>query len=355
MSQAQPAAAPRADRYLTLEVSRFLAALFVAVGHLAPLSASMGCAAIPFNFDLPAKLPVLLFFVLSGFVIQSAHGDDAGKPRRLRRYAWRRCCRIYPVYWVCILIPLYYFVPVSSTANLAGNLTLFPFVGQNFREMNAPAWSLRFELSYYLMFGLLLIRPIRRPVFCLWVGAILAHWLLQLTGFKPHLPYGAWLAGPIFRFFGIHSFLFLSGMGAAALHARHRLSLPALWRLLGVCAVLLAISLPYQHWGFDYPPVILEPLIGLLIAGGFLALAGLERGGALRPPGWFVWLGAVSYPLYLIHPCLRFLLAYHVQFLHMPCPRPLVTFFGTLGCSLVLALIIAAMDRPFQRFARRLI
>ena len=345
----------RVNRYLTLEIARFLAALFVAVGHLAPISASMGCAAIPFNFDLPAKLPVLLFFVLSGFVIQGAHGGDAGKPDHLLRYAWRRACRLFPVYWVCILVPLYYFVPVSTAANLAGNLTLSPFVGRHFREMNAPAWSLRFEMSYYLMFGLMLIRPIRRPVFLLWVGAILVHWVLSVAGVKPDWPYHAWLAGPVVRFFGVHGFLFLAGMGAATLHARHCLPRPVLWRLLGGCALLLAFTLPFQRWGFDYPPTILEPLVGVLIAGLLLALAGLERFGALRPPGWSAWLGAMSYPLYLVHGCVLFLLSYHVGMLHMPCPRPLVTFFGMLGCSLVLAFGLAAIDRPFQRFARRLI
>src|SRR5438105_10339285 len=39
------------------------------------------------------------FFVLSGFIMLHVHRDDLGRPKRLGRYLWKRCTRIYLPYW----------------------------------------------------------------------------------------------------------------------------------------------------------------------------------------------------------------------------------------------------------------
>ena len=359
-SAAGPAATARvqnANRYLTLEIGRFIAALFVVVGHLNAFAALVGRGKMPPGTSLPPIIPVLFFFVLSGFVIQSAHGQDAGRPERLLRYGWRRFCRLFPLYWLSLLVPLYFLLWVTPPINLIENLTLSPFASPYLQELNPPAWSLRFELAYYLMFWLMLLKRVRMPLIAFWLVAIITHWIRGIYGIKVPLLFGHWQAGFDMRFLGVHSFLFLSGMGAAALHAKLRLPPAILWGLLGASVVALIAMLPLQDWGYAYPESALEPVVGLCLGGLILALAGLERGRHLLVPGWCVWLGAMSYPLYLIHSGVSFIAGYEIAFVHRGAPPPasFLLFFEMLLPTLVLAGIMAVLDRSFQSIARRLV
>ncbi|MGE4483180.1 acyltransferase family protein [Acidocella sp.] len=351
-----PTRAAPSTRYLTLEAARFIAALFVAVGHLSDFSALLGRGKMPLGFSLPPIISVLFFFVLSGFVIQTAHGKDTGQ-KALLRYGWRRFCRLFPLYWLSLLVPLYFLLRVTPPLNLIENLTLSPFASPHLQELNPPAWSLRFELTYYLMFWFMLLKRVRTPLILFWLTAITVHWLRGIYGIKVQLLFGHWQDGFDMRFLGVHGFLFLAGMGAAALHARLRLPAKLLWALLGLSLALLIALMPVQDWGYAYPPAALEPLTGLLLGGLILALAGLERGGHLRLPGWCAWLGAMSYPLYLIHASVSFLAGYEIAFVHPHAPRPatFLLFLVLLLAALALAAIIALIDKPFQRLARRLI
>ncbi|MDE2240167.1 MAG: acyltransferase, partial [Rhodospirillales bacterium] len=124
------------NRYLTLETGRFIAAFFVVVGHLHDFAALVGGGKMPRGTSLPPVMPVLFFFVLSGFVIQTAHGNDMGRPERLLRYGWRRFCRLFPLYWLSLLVPLYFLLRVTPTIHLIENLTLSPFANPHLQEFN---------------------------------------------------------------------------------------------------------------------------------------------------------------------------------------------------------------------------
>lgn len=47
---------------------------------------------------------VLVFFVLSGFIIHYVHNKDIGRPHRLGRYLFRRFMRLFPSYWAVLLL-----------------------------------------------------------------------------------------------------------------------------------------------------------------------------------------------------------------------------------------------------------
>ncbi|WP_298223707.1 acyltransferase [Acidocella sp.] len=343
-------------RYLTLETSRFVAAFFVVCGHLANFIPIVAHHPVPRAFNLPQIISVLFFFVLSGFVIETAHGRDAGNPRRILRYGWRRFCRLFPLYWLSLLVPLYFLLRVSSPGYLLQILTLSPFSSPHLPELNPPAWSLRFELVYYLMFGLLLVRRLRRPLLWSWAGLILLHWLMQifdLFHLLPSLPFAANLNGTAMRFLGVHSFLFLSGMAAARLRTSCRWRAASLWWLLGAAAMVMALLLPAQNWGYGYPPGWLEPFTGLLMGAMIFAVTGLEDRLRLRPPGWTAWLGAMSYPLYLMHASIILIVGVQITLLHHHCPPPVSLFGLMLGAVLILATAAMLIDRQIQRSCRK--
>ena len=207
------------------------------------------------------------------------------------------------------------------------------------------------------MFWFMLLKRVRTPLILFWLTIVIVHWLRGIFGIKVQLLFGHLQDGFDMRFLGVHSFLFLSGMAAAALHTRLRLPAKALWSILGVSAVLLAAMLPLQNWGYGYPSAALEPVTGLLLGSLILALAGLERSGHLRPPNQCASLGALSYPLYLIHSSVLFIAGYEIAFVHPHAPRPpAILLFGLLLIStLVLAMAMALIDRPLQKLVRRLV
>ena len=96
-------------------------------------------------------LGVLVFFVLSGFVIASSNRNGLTK-QNIATYLKKRFVRIYPIYLISIVTIL------VTTANnygaeyiLLNILLLQPLFTPAFIE-NGPAWSLNFEVLYYLLF-----------------------------------------------------------------------------------------------------------------------------------------------------------------------------------------------------------
>ncbi len=120
-----------------------------------------------------------LFFILSGFILMRAHGDDFATIRKpaLQRYVLARFIRIYPlntavmlgILVLVVLAPSYVGYSRSyysgSASYRAHNLSLPGFVqsillAQNWTivklgEWNVPAWSLSAEVPGYVVFPLM--------------------------------------------------------------------------------------------------------------------------------------------------------------------------------------------------------
>ena len=76
-------------RYNALDSIRGLAALFVMLGHYLP------CKLVPWNFFLSGSESVIMFFMLSGFVLSNLLFNNK---TTYYEYIIRRVFRIYPVY-----------------------------------------------------------------------------------------------------------------------------------------------------------------------------------------------------------------------------------------------------------------
>ena len=168
----QPAAAHRSRKLLvSLQAGRALAAVLVVLFHLGGIVAdakyfNVPWVAAPFRFG---DAGVEFFFVLSGFIIASAHAADISRPSRLIPYLQRRAIRIYPPYWIVFALVCLLALPFGATrATLPtdlGTLTeawfLFPqdpaVVGGTGSPVIIAAWTLRYEVLFYLYFALLIV------------------------------------------------------------------------------------------------------------------------------------------------------------------------------------------------------
>ena len=131
------------------------------------------------------------FFVLSGFVIYSAHAQDIWCPDRLLNYLNRRFLRIFPPYWLALSLVLL-FIPITGPpgsldpAELARNVFLLPRAAVDYPYVT-PAWTLHYELCFYAAFCLLIVLPsvLGGALFVAW-GIIVA--LMQAFGLQTSFP-----------------------------------------------------------------------------------------------------------------------------------------------------------------------
>lgn len=308
MSEPPVSAAPPSGgaRVYEIDLLRFVAAMAVVLYHWT----FRGAAADGFTtFSHPGWAPVWrygylgvhLFFLISGFVIlmTALHGGD----RPLWRFFVSRATRLYPAYWVCCTLtaaaiwwaadPRY----VLHWSTWLANLTMLNgFFGVPY--VDGVYWSLLEELRFYLLVAVVLaLGGARHAEKLLWAWLVVAA--LLLSGRAGRLE--PWVIAP---FAG----LFIGGAACYLVHARgataSRLALVAL--SLGVALVRAERERLVLQAHYD---TMLSPwVVGAVVAGCYAVMLAVSLGWtrALRWSGW-VALGALTYPLYLLHQTLGYL------------------------------------------------
>ena len=342
----------------SLETGRFIAASFVVLAHFLLQLRAFGAPGTRLfgNVQVPGAIGVQYFFVLSGFVMVTAHRADFGHWASPLKFWLRRVTRIYPVYWLSLAVMIGYFYGALKPG-LAFKLVFLPPVPM--ADWVPPAWSLHYEFAFYLIFGLALLPYIGRPLLALWIVSVCLLWspapiadLLPpaLRRFLAHLPLTS-----AQEFFAPFEFYFFSGLLGGFMFSACRLGRAASVFLLASGFVLLATAAPRMAWGFAYGAPLVSLQAGIGFACVMLGLAELERLGALRFGALAARLGAMSYPLYILHGPLLFTLE------HFADNR---LRFGAIGLYLfTLAVLIAVyglcagvtfkLDQPLQRLIAR--
>lgn len=344
----------------SLEVGRFIAANLVLVGHFIPFAERYAAARGHSMFGgwLPSSpLGVQYFFVLSGFVMASAHVDDFGKLSAIPKFWWRRACRIYPAYWLSLFIPMYY---LWRSLDWVSGLHLYLLDPWSDVLLNPVAWTLRFEIAFYIALGLCMLPYAGRLLLAAWVfTSIWSHMPLDVLAFM-HLGPPFWpnhlYAAIGLRFGAAIEFYFFGGLAAGWVYRRRPPGKRLNWALLCIGAALLLGLLPGCHYGADYGPTGLYTVpLALSLALIILGFAGLERHGVLRLGKTAAWLGALSYPLYLLHAPLTLAATIWLPPLRLH-PVALYVFFtaGLAALYAITALATFCFDQPLQRALRRI-
>lgn len=137
-----------------LEALRGIAALIVIWGHLIIHKYWLDPHYNPtgiFSFVAPGHLSVLVFFVLSGYVIGLNHSEPLRRTDILP-YLKKRFTRIYPIYFVSMVLALLVARHAYPIGTVVSNLTMMQnLLSPTIMEIN-PAWSLHFEVLFYLLF-----------------------------------------------------------------------------------------------------------------------------------------------------------------------------------------------------------
>ncbi|MDB5371957.1 MAG: acyltransferase 3 [Belnapia sp.] len=292
----------------TLDGIRGVAALLVACFHLEIFLAPVGGSGALFP---EGYLAVDLFFVLSGFVLEHAYADRLRAGLRARAFMTARIIRLYPLYLLGVAIGLASAIVAYRLGGgsvdgqglvlttLAALLLLpSPTAGQNAAIfiLNAPGWSLFFELLVNLAFVLAWRRLSTRLLLAIVVVSGIA--LAMATFQAGHIHLGpTWpdFLGGVPRvaysfFIGVLIRRLYQAEAAPASGARQVVA----WGLAGLLPLILLLppSPALRPW-FDLACVLVA--FPILIALG----ARYEPGAA--GVAIFRFLGLVSYPVYAIH------------------------------------------------------
>ena len=271
------------------------------------------------------EIGVAIFFVLSGFLlfrpwVLAAAGVSA--PPNLSRYARHRVRRIVPGYVVAVLAVFALYTvftpdpnPGQSGYGLIRYLTFTQIYTDDYlitllHTGLSQMWSLAVEVSFYAVLpGLayLLLRVVcrgqwqpRRALAALTaLAAITPLWLVVVstTELLPNSA-GMWLPAHIAWFAGGMALAVLEAIGARC-HGT---------AAIGLAIVLyLAVSIPVCGTVLGHDPASAPVTKSLLYAAiGTLAVAPVALGSA----GWYerllsrrslVWLGEISYEIFLLH------------------------------------------------------
>jgi peptidoglycan/LPS O-acetylase OafA/YrhL len=387
---------PATTRLGWLDALRGFAALTVVLFHLSPFVLGSGLHLRIFRHIDFGKYGVLLFFLVSGYVIPMSlerHGS-------LRRFWVGRLLRIYPAYLATVAIVLILALaglitlPASvrahpATAVLAHASMLSDLLGV--RGVVRVFWTLAYEMVFYLVVaGLFAWRWHRHTG---WWAAGLA--LLALAG--PALPDGVfaghrtvaamillalmvaavaagiagrrWLAGLFGLVFALipmidghatdestvvgswQAVLLMAVMFAGTVV--HRMEHGQLGRWAGALTLLVVLDcLTAAHGAYLSAPVWLATLAAVVVT--FAAAFALRRRVF---PRFFRWLGTISYSLYLLHAVVLGQVTRAVP--HLDKQQPLVRVAVGI-VFLQLAIGVAALSHrwvelPAQALGRRIL
>ncbi len=206
-----------ADSAEHLHFLRWVAAVVVVVSHAWKITSFPADSALFAFVALHGHVAVMVFFVLSGYVIASSTDKKRKAGGTFRDYALDRFSRIYSVLVPAVLLavildligaqlfPQHYdllphdYYGVRLAANL---LSLQGAWGQGIRfGSNSPLWSIGYEVCYYALFGLATWRPRHWVIWAGFISAVMGPtvlaygliWLLGVLVYRLRLTLPLWV------------------------------------------------------------------------------------------------------------------------------------------------------------------
>jgi exopolysaccharide production protein ExoZ len=298
-----------------------------------------------------AHIGVDLFFVISGFIMVHASRSSDGSLRYVAAFMVKRFARIWPVYVVVTVVFLFAMrrLDTIDPVILAKGLAFLPIQAHPAPFFGEPAlhvgWTLVYEMYFYLLFAVALLgRRWRWALLATLAGLTLIVLPVAMAG------HATLDAKQSFRFTpAILNIItspmvweFLAGVAIGLLY-RSRFRIP--WRPLRLALVWLSITVVLWQYGTGYHAGHGPMASGIGLAVMVLMLALHDKEERLRVPQWLVWLGNVSFSLYLVHRIPQLALPPILKDLGLP--ELVERGGGIVITNIVLALLLAYLSHRY--------
>lgn len=295
-----------------IQALRGLAAVLVVVTHSSRALTSEQGREMFWNYFVHGALGVDLFFIISGFIMVLTTQHCDGTRRYVADFLIKRFSRIWPLLFVVSMtyIAIEWLRHGSVAAEYLGHIMsqlvfrpVHPKPEYFFLMPIDVAWTLCFEAYFYVVIAVsLLSRQWRWWI----VAALLMPGLVLYPLYKEHWNLSFYHQPAIV----VNHYLnlvvspmvweFVFGLVAGRLYLS-RWQGPPRW--LAICFVLGAVAafvtVPVTHMPSLYGPTI--EFGGLTMFGAFLLLVMASKAIDIPVARGLVWLGTISYSVYLTH------------------------------------------------------
>jgi peptidoglycan/LPS O-acetylase OafA/YrhL len=284
-------------RFYELDLLRFIAAFSVLLFHYTFRGhAADNLSDLDYGFITPITkygyLGVDLFFLISGFVILMTAASGSRS-----QFVASRIVRLYPAFWLCCTVTFLVMLSlpqrrhVPTPGEYAANLTMLNGFA-NIPYVDNVYWSLKVEMKFYfLVFLVLLVRQIHRArlLFGLWlIGYIVCKvWPIRfVTGLliPDFAPY--FIAGAMFYLVSREGLDLYKGF-----------IITVCWGLIVGQGIRGLVELR-SNYHANFSPIVVGVALTLFFVLFYLISTGRTASLASKR---VLALGALTYPLYLVH------------------------------------------------------
>lgn len=323
--------ASSSSRVVELDALRGIAALAVVAFHYTTQYGQQYGHATPLAFGFPVgNYGVNLFFLISGFVIFMT----LERTRNAMDFLVSRFSRLYPAYWTALVVTAIVVYTLGMPAqrlplyDLLLNVTMVQqFLG--FEHLDGSYWTLQVELFFYAQMLLwFVLMQLKRIHLIIGVWLVLAVGYGEMAQHHMHFSYMAREALIL-----QHIPFFALGILFYRLHTRGDENLLN-YAMMMVCLVAIGI---------------VRPLVFLWVALGCCGIFLLFVNGMLSwlRGRFFVFLGSISYSLYLLHQAVGFALIHALE------QRGVASLVACLLATAVVVWLASALTFAVERPAMR--
>lgn len=283
-------------KFISIQYLRGLAAILVLASHalLYPLVEHH------LGYGRLGWLGVILFFVISGFIMVVVTGEGRFVPGDFLR---RRFVRIVPLYWgatllaaaLALLAPQVFKTTIYDSGQLVLSLLFVPFfnpVSGGIHPLYKLGWTLNYEVFFYVCFALLAFLGAQARVVWLTVAFVTLTALGLVLQPQPAIP-------QFYTSFMPLAFCAGAWLGLATLRG----SALALSRKAVMAVVLLGLIGLIEGFAVDRAGLVEDGMafVGCAIFASALVLLAIRFESVLPRSAILEKIGDASYSIYLVH------------------------------------------------------
>jgi peptidoglycan/LPS O-acetylase OafA/YrhL len=258
-----------------------------------------------------AHQAVVVFFLISGWLVGGSLLNKLGRPDALKLYAIDRVTRLWtvlaPTFVMMLALAIVTdqihpsavdFSPTNpySATTLAGNLLGLQTISVPQFGGNYPLWSLANETWYYVLFPLVVL---------LWTARA---WTARIVPVAALLAVVAWLPLTMLLYFSI--WLLGAGFSRVRIHCSGRCKLLLLILLITVAVYFRLTGLNDDQNSRSFPQDLMFSLPFLLLLSACVGKLDPQRRWIWRVKAVATWFSNFSFTLYVVHVPVLALMAY---------------------------------------------
>jgi peptidoglycan/LPS O-acetylase OafA/YrhL len=337
----------------SLQVFRAIAAILVVLFHITSYSQERYGYTFLDNRFAFGYTGVDFFFVLSGFIIFYIHVKDVGNRQQIQPYVAKRLLRIFPIYWIITFakVSVIFLLPALAKSYeresgvIIASFLLFP---QRNLPIIGAAWTLSYELFFYMLFGMAIWLGYRRGLY------LFAGWTILVLGYVIGKAAGLTIFPDhyLIRFaLNERNLEFILGCLSAYIAMNYKVSYPKFVAITGGL-LFLAAGLYVSNGGRVPSYTVLFGLPSLLLVTGS---ASIELQRYVRFPKLLVFLGNASYSIYLTHAMFVNIFTVIFDFLNWTNQLPPSVLMSTIAIGAILggSAVYQFLERPLLSLLRR--